>query len=243
MQGRAGFGMGSSQRATTHWQPRHVARHEGGDGRSAGGVAPLRAAGHGGAGRRGTRPRRKVTQMVATAANMAAASPDGLAQHPATRGHGSRRRPQRRLAAATKVIHQDNAVAAHATHARWRHSLLHKPKAATTILAHLHASGCEDVMMDGERPVHDAITYLTNGGDRMDYATAVEKGLPIGSGNVEATCKSLVGIRMKRCGSRWHHETGNHILHLRALALSDRWKAAMDLLGARRRTAVRMREA
>jgi hypothetical protein len=34
---------------------------------------------------------------------------------------------------------------------------------------------------------------------------------------------------MKRCGARWKSETGQHILHLRALALSDRWEPAVEL--------------
>jgi hypothetical protein len=88
--------------------------------------------------------------------------------------------------------------------------------------------------------VHKAITYRDNRRDRMRFARSVRLGLPIGSGNVEATCKTLIGIRMKRAGSRWKTETGEHILRLRALALSDRWDAALHKLHATRRTAVRV---
>ncbi len=44
---------------------------------------------------------------------------------------------------------------------------------------------------------------------------------------------------MKRCGSRWKAQTGEHVLQLRALALGDRWNGAMDKLMATQRTAVR----
>ena len=76
-------------------------------------------------------------------------------------------------------------------------------------------------------PVADALRYFQNRSALMNYAAARQRGLPIGSGAVEATCKSLVSVRMKRCGSRWKHQSGNEVLQLRALQLSDRWEPAM----------------
>jgi hypothetical protein len=112
---------------------------------------------------------------------------------------------------------------------RWKLSLLNSSRAARRILEELEGSGLEHVRRGEERPVHDAITYLRNGMDRMDYASARALGLPIGSGNVEAACKSLVSVRMRRPGARWKHASGNNVLQLRALMLSDCWGHAMQL--------------
>ena len=112
---------------------------------------------------------------------------------------------------------------------RWKLALLNSDHAARRILRELVGSGKADVRRDGERPVHDAITYFQNNLHRMKYASARARGLPIGSGNVEATCKTLVGLRMKRCGSRWKIDTGEHVIQLRALALSDQWADAMAI--------------
>lgn len=142
-----------------------------------------------------------------------------------------------KLGRAAAVIHggssADQAVRG------WRMKLLNSSRAAEGILDELKQSHCEHVQVGESRPVHDAITYIENNGDRMDYATARRQGLPVGSGNVEATCKSLVEVRMKRPGSRWKEDSGEHIIQLRAVALSDRWDAALDLTLRPLRKAVR----
>jgi len=122
----------------------------------------------------------------------------------------------------------------------WRLRLLNCAGSIPEILQALYDSGKEEVSVGQSRPVHEAITYLENHCERMNYAWARRQGLPVGSGNIEATCKTLVAIRMKRAGSRWKEETGEHILHLRALALSDRWDAAMALTLQPLRKAVRI---
>ena len=132
-----------------------------------------------------------------------------------------------KLSAAALVVAGKDAASALV--ARWKLLLLNRADAREQILDELVASEREHVRVGDERPVHDAITYLTNNAERMNYAAARMRKLPIGSGNVEATCKSLVGVRMKRPGSRWKTDTGEHVLHLRALALSDRWTEAMDI--------------
>jgi hypothetical protein len=109
----------------------------------------------------------------------------------------------------------------------WRRRLLNRTGSVAEILQELRASGKAQLAVGTSRPVHEAITYLENHRGQMNYAAARRRGLPVGSGNVEATCKSLVAVRMKRPGARWKEESGEHLLNLRALALSDRWETAI----------------
>jgi hypothetical protein len=142
-----------------------------------------------------------------------------------------------KLGKAARVIH--GVDAADAVLRRWRLALLNDDSAARDIALELWRSGRRHARIDGGRPVHEAIRYLVNHRERMRYREARRAGLPVGSGVVEATCKSLVETRMKRAGSRWKETTGEHVLQLRSLELSDRWDEAMELTLAPLRKAVR----
>lgn len=144
-----------------------------------------------------------------------------------------------KLGAAARA--RDGAAGATGRLQGWRLALLNRQTAATDILAELVASGQDEGPGD-EHPVHAAITYLqthSQQAERMDYARARRRGLPLGSGNVEATCKSLFAMRLKRCGSRWKRASGQHIVQLRAFALSDRWRPSVELILRPLRKAVR----
>ena len=78
--------------------------------------------------------------------------------------------------------------------------------------------------------IAEVLGYFRNNRHRMGYAEAKARHLPIGSGVVEAACKTLVTQRLKRSGMRWRHAGGQAILTLRALIQSRRFDSAWEML-------------
>lgn len=68
-------------------------------------------------------------------------------------------------------------------------------------------------------------TFFKRNHSKMNYADFRRRGLPIGSGPVEAACKSVVKTRLCRSGMRWSREGGQRILDLRTYVKSNRWDA------------------
>ena len=76
-------------------------------------------------------------------------------------------------------------------------------------------------------------TYLENNRTRVDYPRYRELGLPCGSGQVEAQCKTLVGARCKLAGMRnWTYAGAEGVLRLRAAvqegAYSQLWRRRLQ---------------
>lgn len=80
--------------------------------------------------------------------------------------------------------------------------------------------------------IHKAVAYFREHRHRMPYARLRSQHLPIGSGVVEAACKTLATQRLKRSGMRWRQAGGQAILTFRSLCQSDRFDQAWELLAA-----------
>lgn len=76
--------------------------------------------------------------------------------------------------------------------------------------------------------------YFQRNAERMRYPAFRKQGLFVGSGVVEAGCKSVIGSRLKRSGMFWSVRGANAIVALRCCRLSSRFE---DYWESRSRTA------
>jgi hypothetical protein len=78
------------------------------------------------------------------------------------------------------------------------------------------------------KPVDDACDYLVKYRRYLPYGDCLEAGLPIATGVIEGTCRSLIVHRMDRSGARWSLSGAEAVLKLRALVQSgdfdEYWK-------------------
>jgi hypothetical protein len=71
--------------------------------------------------------------------------------------------------------------------------------------------------------VDTALDYFKKNAQRMRYKVFRELGMFIGSGTVEAGCKTLIGQRLKLSGMRWNIPGATGIITLRCHRASNRW--------------------
>jgi hypothetical protein len=85
--------------------------------------------------------------------------------------------------------------------------------------------------------VEKQLGYFINNVERMQYGTFRRQGFFIGSGVVEAGCKTIVGSRCKQSGMFWGRAGAENILALRCVHSSRRldefWKQRLNAHAAR----------
>ncbi len=87
------------------------------------------------------------------------------------------------------------------------------------LLPHMEAHAVEDK----DAPVRRAHRYLHNRRKQLDYKSAIEKKLPIGSGEIESAHRYLVQQRLKRPGAWWTPDNIDYMLALRLARANRRW--------------------
>lgn len=131
------------------------------------------------------------------------------------------------VANVAKAIYGEGTPQADCWHRRWRDKLQLELDAVShlirAIMRAMHG------LRDGTKRhevLRRAIKFLGENRERMRYSEFIERGLPIGSGPVEAACKTIVETRLKRSGMRWSIDGGQNVLNLRCHLKSNRWDHA-----------------
>ena len=75
-----------------------------------------------------------------------------------------------------------------------------------------------------QKAVRNEIDYFQTNAERMRYGDFRKQGLFVGSGVVEAGCKTVFGQRLKLSGMHWTVKGANAIIALRCCQLSGRWE-------------------
>ena len=83
-----------------------------------------------------------------------------------------------------------------------------------------------------QEALRQTISYFENNRQRMRYADFRRQQLFVGSGVIEAGCKTIVGQRLKQSGMRWSRRGANAIIALRCAQLSGRWQEFWEMRAA-----------
>jgi hypothetical protein len=81
----------------------------------------------------------------------------------------------------------------------------------------------EQEIKGDETPVVKCYRYISNRKHNLDYKSAIEKDLPIGSGEIESAHKHVIQKRLKLAGAWWKQITADHMLALRTLRANGDW--------------------
>ena len=133
------------------------------------------------------------------------------------------------LAAAIAAVHGDGTFATRHKFEFLRERLLHEDCGAEAVinaLAHLQRKNPRI------QKIGTVLRYFRKNKQRMRYAQWKREGFMIGSGVVEAACKTLVAQRLKLSGMRWGTRGAQAILTMRGWDQSDRFDQAWALVAA-----------
>lgn len=83
-----------------------------------------------------------------------------------------------------------------------------------------------------KQAVETCLRYLDNRNRHLDYATALQQGLPIGSGEVESAHRSVLQKRLKKPGAWRLRENAETMAQLKTLQANGHWEELWDRIAA-----------
>jgi hypothetical protein len=125
------------------------------------------------------------------------------------------------LSAAAKAMVDESAQRPWMEEQKARLKTQRKGELLQVLRAHLEDAG----VADGEAPVRQCHRYLSQRADQLHYQNAIERGLPIGSGEIESAHRYIVQQRLKRPGAWWRADNAEHMLALRLNRANRQWSA------------------
>ena len=140
---------------------------------------------------------------------------------------------------AADAVHGAETPAARALFESWKTTLKEDKAGADKVIRAVRYRR-DQAQGAARKTLTEVLGYLRSMRNGMQYQAFREQGLPIGSGVVEAACKTLVGERLKQSGMRWSIRGGQAILTLRALEQSNRWENAWAILATSYKATVRI---
>lgn len=112
---------------------------------------------------------------------------------------------------------------------KWLHNLKHMKGGAKRLLGEMKKHTGEKRIKSLQEQLETSIVYFENNCNKMQYHKFVKANEPIGSGVIEAACKTLVKERLCASGMRWKEEGAMAVLKLRSLKMTrGRWKQFWD---------------
>ena len=111
-----------------------------------------------------------------------------------------------------------------------KQSLKQGESAAIISLLEKHAE--PQSIPDEQAPIRTAHRYFSNRTEQLDYPSALEKGLPIGSGLIEGAHRHVLQKRLKLSGAWWKRNNLKHMVALRILRANNQWDHYWDSLKA-----------
>jgi len=107
-----------------------------------------------------------------------------------------------------------------------------KNNEGTEVLTQLRDYVEAEEVANDHAPVRACFRYLSNRPHHLDYKGALEKGLPIGSGEIESAHRYVIQQRLKLPGAWWKADNGEPMLALRVVRANEDWDKYWGQLAA-----------